>query len=303
MAELVSIVVIAYNSAATIRETLESCYRQTYPNIEVVVADDGSRDDTVEVARTVATEHPTHRTIIVANPENAGITRNCKSGLDAAHGTWAKVIGADDLLLPSGIADLVACGNGRDADVVFSQFKSFGGESRLYPRPWTAQRIGRRNLDRAMLMGFGNVAPGAMVRLATLRKEGLPSLRTVMAEDTMFYDLACKGYRFAFCAKVTVLFRVHRKQITSGEGPVASILRSEQEAFFRDEVVRRLGAWHPFVLHVRYQRLVNRLAGKAPGRLASVARLLDPVFVGLMHLEENFPWQRKQESDAPAQER
>ena len=46
--ELISVVVFSYNSSSTIIETLDSIYAQTYKNIELIISDDGSSDDTVK---------------------------------------------------------------------------------------------------------------------------------------------------------------------------------------------------------------------------------------------------------------
>jgi len=290
--ELVSIVIMAYNSASTIRETLQGCYSQTYPLLEVIVTDDGSQDDTVSIARDLAARFPAIKTIVIANPTNDGIVRNCKRGLDKASGTWAKIIGADDILLPDGIADLVTAGQSAKADVVLSQFQSFGDESRLYPLPWTVRGIGSRNLARSMLMGFGAIAPGALVRLGALRKESLPSDQYIMAEDSLFYELAKRGYRFTYLEKVTVRFRVHKNQVTANESTAARTLRAEQSRFFDYEGRRVLGRFHPYYLHVRYQRFVDGMSGKLPRPIQLILRRLDPILFARMYVDRDLPWQR-----------
>lgn len=48
---LVSVAVVTYNSSKTVLETLDSIYNQTYPNLELIVSDDCSPDNTVEICR------------------------------------------------------------------------------------------------------------------------------------------------------------------------------------------------------------------------------------------------------------
>lgn len=294
--EPVSIVVIAYNSASTIRETLTSCYAQSLPAFEIIVADDGSQDATVAIAHDLAAEHPAIKTTIVANPKNQGIVKNCKSGLDKASGTWVKIIGADDIITPTGLAALVAAGQEANADVVLSQFRSFGAENRLYPLPWTVRGIRSRNLARSMLMGFGAVAPGAMVRLSVLRRESLPSEEYVMAEDTMFYELAKRGFRFTYLEKVTVKYRVHDEQVTVAESGGASAFRADQRRFLLTEVRKNLGSWHPYYLHLRYQRFIDRNGVRLPRALRSALRLADPVLFAQMYVNRDLPWQRRRKT-------
>jgi glycosyltransferase involved in cell wall biosynthesis len=288
--ELVSIVVVAYNSGLTIQETLQSCYSQSYPNVEVIVADDGSQDETLSVATRIAKLYPKVKTTIVANSVNGGIVVNCRSGLAQATGSWVKFLAADDILVPTGIADLVAKGDA--ADVVLSQFRSFGTESRLYPTRWTVRGIQSRNLARAMLMGFGAIAPAALIRISVLRAEGLPSTKHLMADDTLFYDLAKLGYRFTFVERVTVNFRVHDNQITAGKSAAAAVLRAEQTHGREMELKQVLGSWHPYVWHVEYQRLLDRLGHHLPRPVRSALRLLDPFLFVQLYVNRELPWQR-----------
>jgi alpha-1,3-rhamnosyltransferase len=288
MAELVSIIVLSYNSCATIRDTLESCYAQSYPTFEVVVADDGSQDDSVAIAREIARMHPTVETVIVPNPINTGTVQNCRRSLEKASGTWVKFIAADDTLQPSCLLDLVAAGH--HSDVVFSQFRSFGAESRLYPTAWTVHLMNRRNIARAMLMDFDAVAPGALIRLNVLRDEDLPSKRYLMAEDTLYLDLAKRGYRFKFLEKVTVNFRVHDQQITAGKVPASAAFAADRLRGLA-ETRRELGARHPFYWHILYQRLLD--GTRLPRLLRASLKLIDPFHIVKSWVNRELPWQRR----------
>jgi glycosyltransferase involved in cell wall biosynthesis len=104
---LVSILVITYNQADIVAETIESCLGQTYLNIEIVVSDDGSSDATPEILRELCRSHP-GKIRLVLSSENRGITRNCNAGLAACTGEYVALMGGDDLLLPSKIASQVA---------------------------------------------------------------------------------------------------------------------------------------------------------------------------------------------------
>ncbi|WP_448522236.1 glycosyltransferase family 2 protein, partial [Schleiferia thermophila] len=98
---LVSIIVITYNSAKFVLETLESAKAQTYQNIELIISDDASTDNTVEICRQWVEENKERfiRTEIITVPENTGIPANCNRGVKAAKGEWVKLIAGDDALL------------------------------------------------------------------------------------------------------------------------------------------------------------------------------------------------------------
>ena len=103
---LVSIVVVTYNSAKYVLETLESAKSQTYPYIELIITDDGSKDDTVAVCRAWLQAHKERfvRTQLVTVEKNTGIPANCNRGVEASTGEWIKLIAGDDTLLPECIS-------------------------------------------------------------------------------------------------------------------------------------------------------------------------------------------------------
>ncbi|MCI9068455.1 MAG: glycosyltransferase [Lachnospiraceae bacterium] len=94
MKPLVSVCIPAYNSAVYIKKTMESVLSQEYENIELVVVDDCSRDNTLEVVRSV--KDP--RVRIVKNEKNLGMTGNWNKCLAEAKGDYIKLICADDIL-------------------------------------------------------------------------------------------------------------------------------------------------------------------------------------------------------------
>lgn len=103
---LVSIIVITYNSTKYVLETLESAKNQTYQNLELIITDDGSKDDTVAICRAWLQAHAERfvRTKLITVEKNTGIPANCNRGLEASEGEWVKFIAGDDALLPDCIS-------------------------------------------------------------------------------------------------------------------------------------------------------------------------------------------------------
>lgn len=98
---LVSVVVITYNSAQYVLETLESAKAQTYQNIELIISDDGSTDKTIEICENWLAENKerfVHSQIITVE-KNTGIPANCNRGVKASKGECIKLIAGDDILL------------------------------------------------------------------------------------------------------------------------------------------------------------------------------------------------------------
>ena len=134
---LVSVPVIAYNSSKTIVETLDSIFNQTYPNLELIVSDDGSTDNTVQVCREWMETNKDRfvRTELLTVEKNTGITANCNRGANACQGEWVKGIAGDDLLMPDCIADFVSFINAHhDAKYVFGRMCFFGANETAYEK-------------------------------------------------------------------------------------------------------------------------------------------------------------------------
>ena len=106
---LVTVAVGTYNSSSSVVETLESIKQQTYRNIELIVSDDCSQDDTVDVCKKWIDENK-HRFVnvqVLTAPHNTGTAANCNRIFRASIGEWVKPFGADDTLMPTCIEDYV----------------------------------------------------------------------------------------------------------------------------------------------------------------------------------------------------
>jgi glycosyltransferase involved in cell wall biosynthesis len=99
MSELVSILVPAYNSERWLAATLQSALDQTWPQVEIIVVDDGSRDGTLAVARTFE-----RRNVKVVTQPNQGAPASRNHALTLAQGTYIQWLDADDLLHPNKIS-------------------------------------------------------------------------------------------------------------------------------------------------------------------------------------------------------
>lgn len=93
MNPLVSVIVPVYNAAPYLRETLDSILSSTYRPIEVVMVDDGSRDDSLTIAQTYCKQHIECRVI---QQENRGVSAARNTAINAAKGVYILPVDADD---------------------------------------------------------------------------------------------------------------------------------------------------------------------------------------------------------------
>jgi glycosyltransferase involved in cell wall biosynthesis len=92
---LVSVVIPCYNSARFLGEAIESVLQQTYPRIEIILIDDGSTDETAQIARSYPVRY--------IYQENRGISAARNSGVAHTQGKYVLFLDHDDRLLPMGV--------------------------------------------------------------------------------------------------------------------------------------------------------------------------------------------------------
>ena len=99
---LVSIIIPAYNAASYLEETILSIYKQSYSTWEVILVNDGSTDNTLELIRSL-----NDRRITVINQKNAGVAAARNKGLHFAQGEYIVFFDADDLMTPDFLLERV----------------------------------------------------------------------------------------------------------------------------------------------------------------------------------------------------
>lgn len=106
MPPLVSICIPTYNAAAYLEPCLLSAVKQTYPDCEILVCDDGSTDNTVEIVTAFQQQYPQIR--LVQNKANAGMVNNWNQCIQQAKGEWIKFLFQDDILQPACVEKMLA---------------------------------------------------------------------------------------------------------------------------------------------------------------------------------------------------
>lgn len=92
----ISIILPSYNSAPYLKEALESVFRQSYGDFELIVINDGSTDNTADILKGFSDS----RLRLISNTANLGIVESLNEGLKIAKGDYIARFDADDLMLP-----------------------------------------------------------------------------------------------------------------------------------------------------------------------------------------------------------
>jgi succinoglycan biosynthesis protein ExoO len=123
----ISVLIAAYNASPFLHRAVRSALAQTLAPLEVLIINDASTDNTLDVAKALASEDS--RVRVISLPVNGGPGAARNAGLDAARGDWVAILDADDAYVPSRLAMLESACIGTKADVVLDNFFYYEPES------------------------------------------------------------------------------------------------------------------------------------------------------------------------------
>ena len=191
---LVSVLVPAYNSAATLPRAIHSSLRQDLGDLEVLIIDDGSRDDASRIAGNLATDDP--RVRVITLPRNHGKPFAMNTGVAAASGRWIAVLDADDWYAPDRLSTLIRSAEHRQVELVAdNQFLYDDGAAQVVRTAFPAHDSGRL-LDKAAFIAgsdpysdfdFGMLKP--IVRSDFIRATGLAYHENARLSEDFLYML------------------------------------------------------------------------------------------------------------------
>jgi glycosyltransferase involved in cell wall biosynthesis len=182
----VSIVIPVYDLGAYVAAAIESALGQTYPEVEVVVVDDGSTEPTTLRALAQYGARPRVRLL---RTENQGLARARNHGIAAARGTYVVPLDADDLIAPRFVERTVSVLD-RDPGVgfVYTGVEVFGE----YDARWAAEPYG---LDRLLTRNLVGLATALIRKSAWERVAGYdPAFRYGLEDWDFFIRVARAGW-------------------------------------------------------------------------------------------------------------
>lgn len=127
---MISIVTPVYNAAAFIRQTMEMVQAQTYTDWELILVDDGSKDNSCELIEDYLKENPDERIRLIKKGINEGAALSRNRGIKEAKGRYIAFLDADDVWLTHKLQRQMEFMKEKDAGFVFSAYE-FGDEEAI----------------------------------------------------------------------------------------------------------------------------------------------------------------------------
>lgn len=219
---LVTVGIPNYNYAGFLRLALDSVARQTYNNIELVIVDDGSTDNSVAIIENWIKEYTGNFKIsFIKNKQSIGIARVCNLILKNISGKYYQVLDADDILLPNKIESQVPVleKNGEIA-LAYSNISVINEQGKVINDNYL-KRVGYD----AEIMPTGNVFnelllfnfipnPSVLIRTACAIKIGGYD-ESLQVQDYYLYLTLSEQYNFIYSKEVTASYRVHETSLSN----------------------------------------------------------------------------------------
>lgn len=132
---LVTITVCNYNQARWVVEALESARNQTYPNVELIIVDDCSTDNSIAVIESWIAAHQV-KCRFIKHERNQGICRVINNAMEITNGKYISMVAADDVWLPKKIARQVQImeDSTDDVGVIYSDAFQIDEQGKLLPQ-------------------------------------------------------------------------------------------------------------------------------------------------------------------------
>lgn len=248
---LVSMIVPVYNSVSYLAETLDSLLTQglSESELEVIIVDDGSDDGSETMADEYAQRHSHFR--VIHQAQSGGPASPCNEGVWASRGKYFFLLGADDVMTPNSLRELVDVAEREGSDVVLAKLGSLGGRR----TPGSVYKKTVYDADLVEHKIFNTLAAVKLFRRDLVDRTGAfhpPHLR-VGSDQPFVAALFLEASKFSICAdreyvlirkrddgtNITGTFRSPIEYVDLSSAVLAAIVTGTEPGPLRDGVVRR----------------------------------------------------------------
>jgi glycosyltransferase involved in cell wall biosynthesis len=261
MGPLVSVICVCYNHEQFVREALESVKAQTYPNIELIIVDDGSADQSASIIKDWLSQNSIKQFIHL--PTNSGYCRAFNQGLAFATGDYTIDLATDDIMMPEKIERQVNHFSSLDENygVTFTD-AVYVDKNGKYLRDHFDHLLKKKlihhipegDVYRDVLSTYFIASPTMMIRTKVLRELGGYDERLAY-EDFDFWVRSARHFKYSFLNEKLIKIRRQTQSMSSGwYQPGDPQLHSTYQvcrkamAFNRDQA-----DWNAWIKRVKYE--------------------------------------------------
>lgn len=215
--QLISVIMANLNEQTHIREAIRSVLNQTHTRLELIISDDGSRDNSCDIIREEMTADPRIKLIETTKSRGPAGARNC--AIAAASGDWIAIVDSDDIIHPERLARLIQSAVALQSDILADDIIYFGDDlvesnKTLLQELRLAgpERIHAVELISGCVRGAQNVSLGYLKPL--IRRAALGDIRynenlQIDEDYDLYLRLLLSGATFTLIPDAMYLYRRH----------------------------------------------------------------------------------------------
>lgn len=235
----VSVIIPVYNVENYVADCIRSVLRQTYSNIEVVIVDDCTKDNSMEVVADVLdSEKTTFGVEIVRHETNGGLSAARNTGIRRSTGDFLYFLDSDDEITPDCIEKLVTRQQENGADIVVGGYDIVNARKDfIYPVLSTRSSIINKRKDVIREYMRGNIyvmAWNKLIRRKFLYDNGLYFKEGLVHEDDLWsFRCACCADRVGVVKDKTYIYKIR-------SGSIMDYVRFEKEVEWRTIILKEM---------------------------------------------------------------
>ncbi|QRA43691.1 glycosyltransferase family 2 protein [Chryseobacterium cucumeris] len=211
---LISIIVPCYNASYYVKEVLESIQSQTHYNIECIVINDGSTDNTLEIINCFSDER-----FHIYNQKNKGLSDTRNFGLEKASGDFIFFCDSDDLLPSNALESLISEYTGKE-DIIVGKTSTYSWEEKrnvsFLPQPKEKQRLENKNTEvllKKITEDLSPIAQNKLYKSSFLKENNLTFLSGIYHEDELwFFETMFQAKNVVFIPDITYFYTIDNAQ-------------------------------------------------------------------------------------------
>lgn len=220
-----SIIVCSYNYGEFIEKTIQSVLEQSYKNFELILVNDGSSDNTLDIMQKYAL---TDKRIKIINQENQGLSMARNNAMDISTGDYLWFVDADDFIVPNALSLLNKTINRNDfPDLVSFYLQNFIGDNLHFTHldklpadieKFRLNKLMGKDLSIDTLKSYTVASGQHLYKRNFVQKHNIKFIPKIKFEDDIFFHtLLQANAHIAALKKAIYMRRRHLKSITSNQ--------------------------------------------------------------------------------------
>ena len=215
----ISVIIPIYNVAKFIERCLLSVLNQTYNDVEIILVNDATPDNSVQIAEEIIKNHPKKEIVkIVHHPENKGLAAARNTGVKNASGEYIFFLDSDDEISNDCLEILSFFVKNDSIDLVIGEIEVIGGKRNDYPSLSLAEGIyhGNQTISNAFLQKkWYEMAWNKLIKRKIFTEKEVWFTEGILHEDTLWsFQLALQIDSMAIIHAKTYFYHIHNNSIT-----------------------------------------------------------------------------------------